>query len=145
MYSITADTREQIAILCAASASGETIPPCMHIFPGMRFKYNPMVNFGHSASGWINAELFFGWVANHFAKKVIVWPVVLLVDGHASHIDYIPLCFARRTTSSYFCLPPHSSNLTQSLDVSFYKPLRQLGELGAKPVVITVPKTLVTR
>ena len=43
VYSITADTKEQITILCAISASGEVIPP-MHIFPGMRFKYNPMVN-----------------------------------------------------------------------------------------------------
>ena len=29
----------------------------------------------------------FGWLANHFAKLVKIRPVVLLVDGHSSHID----------------------------------------------------------
>lgn len=127
--SITADTKEQITVLCAISASGEVIPP-MHIFPGMRFKYNPMFNsvdgayFGHSPSGWITAELFFGWVANHFAKKVTTRPLVLLVDGHTSHIDLHTSTFCKDNNIHLCCLPPHSSHLMQPLDVSFYKPLK---------------------
>ena len=89
VYAITADTKEQITILCAVSASREAIPP-MHIFSGVRFKYNPVCNsvpgayFGHCPSGWFNAEL---WLLIIFPRKFVIWPVVLLVDGHASHID----------------------------------------------------------
>ena len=63
LYAITTDTKEQITTLCAISASGECLPP-MHIFPGTRFKYNPMLNsvdgayFGHSLTGWISTVRF---------------------------------------------------------------------------------------
>ena len=73
VYAITADTKEQITILCAVSASREAIPP-MHMFSGVRFKYNPMRNsvpgayFGHSPSGWINAEL---WLLIIFPRKLL--------------------------------------------------------------------------
>ena len=35
VYGITSDTKEQITILCAANAAGDTVPP-MHIFSGER-------------------------------------------------------------------------------------------------------------
>ena len=43
VYSITADMKEQIIVLSALSASGETIP-LLQIFSGRRFKYNPVLN-----------------------------------------------------------------------------------------------------
>ena len=73
VYGVTCDSKEQITTLCAVSAAGDVIPP-MHIFAGERFKYNPMKNcvhnafFSQSVNGWISTELFFGWLANHFAK-----------------------------------------------------------------------------
>ena len=111
------------------SAVGEAIPP-MEIFPGTRFKYNPMLNcvegayFGHSPSGWSTAELFYGWITNHFSKKVTIRPVVLLVDGHTSHIDLHTSTYCKENNILLYCLPPHSSHLTQPFDVSFYKPLK---------------------
>ena len=77
VYAITADTKEQITTLCAINAAGGVLPP-MHIFPGTRFQYNPMQNciagayFGHSPTRWISTKLFYGWIANHFAKRVSV-------------------------------------------------------------------------
>ena len=64
VYGITGNTKEQITTLCAANAAGDTVPP-MHIFPGERFKTNPMEGcvhdayFGRSPNGWITTELFF--------------------------------------------------------------------------------------
>ena len=84
---MTGNSKEQITTLCAGSAAGEVIPP-MYIFPGQRFGYNPLdgavpgAYFGKSVSGWVDTELFYGWLANHFTHKVITRPVVLLVDGH---------------------------------------------------------------
>ena len=129
VYSVTGDSKEQITCLCAVSAAGEVIPP-MHIFAGVRFRYNPMADcvpgayFGRSPNGWISTELFFGWIANHFARYVKERPVVLLVDGHSCHIDIEISKFCNENGILLYCLPPHSSHITQPLDVGFFKPLK---------------------
>ena len=69
-------------------------------------------------------SLSFGWIANHFAKKVLVWPVLLLVDGRSSHIDLHISKFCRDNGIYLYCLPPHTSHALQPLDVSFFKPLK---------------------
>ena len=79
---------------------------------------NPMKNcvsgvfFGHSPNGWISTELFYGWLANHFSKRVSIHPIVLLVDGHSSHIDLHISKFCKENDILSFCLPPHSSHVT---------------------------------
>lgn len=93
VYSAGGNQKQQITTLVA---NGNVIPP-MHIFAGERFSYNPMVGaidgayFGKSPSGWIKTELFYGWIANHFAKHVKQRPVVLLLDGHSTHILILKL------------------------------------------------------
>ena len=73
VYGITQDSKELITTLCAANVAGDVIPP-MHIFSGVRFKSNPLEGsvdnayMGRSPNGWISTELFYGWLANHFAK-----------------------------------------------------------------------------
>ena len=102
---------EQITFLCAANAAGDVLPP-MQVFAGERFHYNPMANcipnayFGRSTNGWINTELFFGWLANHFGKQVTIQPVVLLVDGHNSHTDLEVAKFGSKNQILLYCLPP---------------------------------------
>ena len=148
-YAITADTKEQITTLCAISAA-DVLPP-MHIFPGTRFKYNPMLNcvdgayFGRSPTGWISTELFYGWIANFFAKRVTVRPVILLVDGHSSHIDMHTSKFCRDNNILLYCLPPHSSHLTQPLDVSFFKPLKSAWGKACNSYCATNPGFQVTK
>ena len=130
VYGITSDTKEQVTTLCAANAAGDTVPP-MHIFSGERFKSNPMEDrcvdkayFGRSPKGWISTELFYGWLANHFAKRVTERPNVLLVDGHSSHIDVEVSKFCKDQQIHLYCLPPHTSHVTQPLDVGFYGALK---------------------
>ena len=129
VYSVHGSNKEQITTLCAISAAGETIPP-MHIFPGQCFGYNPLRDsvpgayFGKSPSGWIDLELFYGWMANHFARHVKIRPAILLVDGHKSHINIETSKFCYENDIHLYCLPAHSSYITQPLDVGFFKPLK---------------------
>ena len=101
LYTISGNCKDQITVLCGGSAAGEVIP-LMHIYPGFRFGYNPLevgvegAYFGKSPNGWIDIELFYGWIANHFARQVKVRPVVLLVDGHRSHVNLQIQHFARK-------------------------------------------------
>ena len=66
----------------------------MHVFPGERFKYNPLHEsvpntfLGRTKNGWMDTELFYMWLANHFVVHIPpARPVILLVDGHSTHID----------------------------------------------------------
>jgi len=83
--------------------------------------------FGRSPNGWISTELFYGWLANHFAKKVTVRPVVLLVDGHRSHIDLQVSKFCRENQILLFCLPPHHTS-SSHLTLDFSGRLKQRGQ-----------------
>ena len=127
VYRTCSGKKEQITTLVA---SGGIIPP-FHIFPGERFSYNPLEGavegayFGQSPNGWITTALFYGWIANHFATQIgPKRPVVLLFDGHSTHIDLETSRFCKEKNISLFCLPAHSSHITQPLDVGFFKPLK---------------------
>ncbi|ORU95132.1 MAG: hypothetical protein A6F71_10800 [Cycloclasticus sp. symbiont of Poecilosclerida sp. M] len=51
-------------------------------------------------------------------------PVCLLVDGHTSHIDLDTSKFCQENGILLYCLPPHSSHITQPLDVGFFSALK---------------------
>uniref|UniRef100_A0A1X7UEV0 HTH CENPB-type domain-containing protein n=1 Tax=Amphimedon queenslandica TaxID=400682 RepID=A0A1X7UEV0_AMPQE len=124
-------SKGQITVLACVNAVGGSIPP-MHIFPGVRFSYNPMEGcvdgsyFGKSENGWITQELFNGWLEKHFVRHIPPErPVCLLLDGHGSHIDLDTSKFCKENGILLYCLPPHSSHITQPLDVGFFSPLKQ--------------------
>ena len=129
VYQVTGNSKEQITTLCAISATGSVVPP-MHVFPGKRFKIDPMINcvpnafFGKSDKGWMTAELFYQWLSKHFIHHATIRPLVLLIDGHTSHIDISTAKLYRDNQILLYCLPPHSSHITQPLDVGFYGPLK---------------------
>ena len=58
-------TKTEITTLVAANAAGNVIAP-MHVFPDIRFRYNPLEGcvegayFGRSNNGWMVTELFYG-------------------------------------------------------------------------------------
>ena len=94
VYSVNSDSKYQITTLVAANASGNVIPP-MHIYPGKRAPRSNLLKgcvdgayYGRSDKGWMTTKLFYGWLANHFAKQIPPErPVLLLMDGHSTHID----------------------------------------------------------
>ena len=130
VYSSCAAQKTQITTLVAISAGGQIIPP-MHIFPGQRFAYNPLEGgvegayFASSSNGWIKTELFYGWIKKHFSIRAgRERPLLLLVDGHTTHIDLDVSQFCKDDQILLYCLPPHSSHITQPLDVGFFSPLK---------------------
>ena len=96
--------KTQITVLACANAAGSFLPPMM-IFQGVRFHYNPTEGGpevtvpGRSANGWIDSEVFYEWVANHFLtfvkENTIKLPVVLFVHGHSTHINFETATFCK--------------------------------------------------
>ena len=69
---------------------------------------------------------FFTWFANCCAKQVTTQPVVLLLDGHDSNVDVRTGIFAQENNIYLYALLPHTSHLTQPLDVAFLPFEKQL-------------------
>ena len=124
------------AIECVSSA-GMLLPPMM-IFKGLeRFKeeWRP-VGMGTedwqwytSPKGWTNDYLGYQWLTTLFQPSTIPLDPsqrrLLILDGHGSHIRADFLAYCMRHAMNVMVLPPHSSHLTQPLDVGIFRPLKQ--------------------
>ena len=50
--------------------------------------------------------------------------MILLLDGQTSYIDVDTSKFCKQYKILLYCLPPHSSHITQPLDIGFFAPLK---------------------
>ena len=67
-------------------------------------------------------EAFLAWLKIIFLKFVVVErPVILLTDGHKTHIN-IDVCCENYIT--LFCLSPHTTHALQPLDVAVFKSIK---------------------
>ncbi|XP_033229505.1 uncharacterized protein LOC117181046 [Belonocnema kinseyi] len=77
-------------------------------------------------NGWMNAELFLKWM-KHFVKysnPTEKDPILLILDGHASHKDLDVIEFARKSHVHMLSTPPHTTHKLQPLDRTFMKPFK---------------------
>ena len=76
--------------------------------------------YATSKSGWMETEQFFHWFQDVFVKNSrpkLEGPIVLYLDGHLSHISIEVIDLAISNDIHLICLPPHTSNVLQPLDV----------------------------
>ena len=84
--------REAYTIEAAICADGKAFDP-MVVFKGKHTMANWGMdasfkgNFTVSDSGWMNAEIFHNWF-EWFSKEVTARPLLLIMDGHSSHLSY---------------------------------------------------------
>lgn len=64
-------------------------------------------------------------------------PRLLICDGYDSHITASWIAHCMRNNIILMVLPPHSSHLTQPLDVGVFKPLKTLMASAIEPLVST--------
>ncbi|VDI83194.1 Hypothetical predicted protein [Mytilus galloprovincialis] len=65
VYSTCSADKSQITVLACMSATAHYLPP-MLVFPGERFRFNPLEGFteavlGRTKTGWMDSELFYTW------------------------------------------------------------------------------------
>ena len=126
----TSGKKEQITVVGCASATGQSIPPFL-IFSGKQINYLWTKDevtgsrFAVSDKGWIDHELFFHFIKDHFLVHAVPHhPLLLILDGHSTHFDLLSLHFAKDNGIIIFCLPPHTTHECQPLDCSLFKPLK---------------------
>lgn len=126
-----AERGETVTAEICMSASGAFMPP-MLIFPRVRENPEFLVNAPPGSwaefhrSGWIQEDIFTRWFMKfiEFSHPTKESPVLLLLDGHATHVKNLKVVeLARENNVIIVCFPPHCTHRLQPLDVSFMKPL----------------------
>ena len=64
-------------------------------------------------------------------------PHLLICDGHESHITASWITYCMKNNIIFMVLPPHSSHLTQPLDVGVFSPLKTLIASAIEPLIST--------
>ncbi len=125
-FHLTSSSKTSITTLQCICANGAVVPPAVY-FAGKSFNPEYSLGFpknfylGFSDSGWMETYHFFGWVSNHFVKRIPpIRPVLLLIDGHASHLDFHTTMFCKENQILLYRLPPHTSHDMQPADRGYF-------------------------
>ncbi|XP_049879436.1 uncharacterized protein LOC126376220 [Pectinophora gossypiella] len=127
----SAERGTTITVEICFNAAGTYVPP-MFIYPRKRMKPEllngaPPNSWSEcSDSGWMTAEIFLRWFHKFvkFTNASKENPVMLILDGHASHTQSLQLIDkAREHGVTIQCFPPHTTHKLQPADVGFMRPL----------------------
>ena len=127
----TSGQKSQITVIACGSATGQVLPPFI-IFAAKQLNLlwtKDEVSgsrYAVSNKGWVDQELFFFWLKEHFLPNTVSQrPLLLLLDGHSSHFEPNTIQFAKDNDVIILCLPPHTTHECQPLDCSLFGPLKQ--------------------
>ena len=147
----TSGNKSQITVIGCISAVGQAIPPFV-IFDAKNLNVEwtngevPGTTYGLSEKGWVDTELFRGWLVDHFLKHAVATrPLFLLLDGHSSHYQPELIHFAKDHDIFLFCLPPHTTHESQPLDTTVFGPLKQHWRSVCHEYMQSNPGKLVTK
>ena len=78
-------------------------------------------------SGYMDTSTFYRWFANHFIPNLPpARPVVLLVDGHDSHLNLELFQLAGKNGIYLYSLLQNATHLVQPADVGLFGPLKRV-------------------
>ena len=128
VYSLTSGEKGKThTVVVCVSASGHAIPPLM-IYPRKRVVPESMkigavsgTMFMTSDNGWITKEIYLEWFKFFIKSIPPARPVLLIEDGHGSHITLDVIELARTNDIHLLCLPSHTSHILQPLDIGVFK------------------------
>jgi hypothetical protein len=125
--------QEWITAIECISAAGVTLPPTL-IFKGQNLNsgWIPDVSpldwtFSTSNKGWTSDYHAYEWLTTRFeplTRRNDGKRRLLVIDGHSSHYTtrFLAFCISRKIDLAL--LPPHTSHITQPLDIACFSPLK---------------------
>ncbi|XP_041458835.1 uncharacterized protein LOC121410667 [Lytechinus variegatus] len=103
-----------------------------------------------SDSGWGNSIIFEDFFKSHFtpfvdARREKGEKVILIYDGHKSHVPINVIKHAREHNIVLFLLPAHTSHFLQPLDVGVFSPLKSYYNVICSRYLREHPGKVITR
>lgn len=128
---ISSSGRENTTVLMCVSAAGQKVPP-LCVFKGKHILESWLstddihkTSFAASKRGWMDSTIFCNWFTKCFIPSLPdERPVLLVYDGHVSHVSLDVIKTARDANIHILKLPPHTTHILQPLDVSVFKSLK---------------------
>jgi hypothetical protein len=121
--------RQAFSVMLCVSADGKAQPPLV-IFPGKHlyssWQGQDVIKgtmYGRSESGWMTTEIFTSWF-DCFISRVTQRPLLLIFDGHKTHLGLDFIHRARAENVTVIKLPSHTTSKLQPLDVSCFRPIK---------------------
>ena len=71
----------------------------------------------------MTTDIFIRWF-ECFCKTVTARPLIVVYDGHVTHLNYEVITKAREENISIIKLPPHTTDRLQPLDVTCFRSLQ---------------------
>ena len=144
---ITAATKDQITVECCFNAAGDFCPPYI-VFAGKRrsayIHYEQFLEafYGKSTNGWMEGLCFYGFIVKLYHwivtnKPEIKFPIIVLVDGHKSHILLETAIFCRDHGIILFIMLPGATFLMQPCDVGLNLPLKNVFKRKVTDFMVT--------
>ncbi|KAL7298957.1 hypothetical protein TKK_0008057 [Trichogramma kaykai] len=128
---VACERGENVTAEICMSATGSYMPPSL-IFPRVNRNELFLLNAPPGAwaefhkSGYMQTDIFTRWMKKfiQFSHATLKSPVLLLLDGHSSHVKNLEVIeLARDNGVIIVCFPPHCTHKMQPLDVGFNGPL----------------------
>ena len=117
----------QFFLVFRLQGPGYVLPP-MIVYPRKKSVHEkcreeamPNTLFTNSDNGWINGDLFLLWFEFFLRNIPPARPVLLIMDGHGSHVSIDLIELARSNGVDLLCLPSHTTHILQPLDVGVFK------------------------
>jgi frataxin-like iron-binding protein CyaY len=134
-YQAQPGRQEWVSVIECICADGTAIPPLV-IFRGENLSSSWIPahisgdwRFSCNSRGWTSNIHGLEWLRRCFEPatrdKAHGETRVLICDGHASHVTVEFMAHCRAHNIVLLILPPHSSHLTQPLDVAVFGPLKK--------------------
>ena len=148
---ITTGNKTQLTVVGCCSADGRALPPMVifdrkNLKPELTFGEFPGTLYGLSKNGWMDSELFALWFNYLFLPYAVpLRPLLLIMDGQSTHYQPSVIFKAAEEHVILFCLPPHTTHLTQPLDKGCFGPLKMAWRKQCKDFISRNPGRVVTR
>ena len=76
-------------------------------------------------NGWMTSDVFYNWFCK-FAERNTQRPLLLIMDGHSTHLNLKLIRKAREENITLLKLPAHTTDRLQPLDVCCFGPLKKI-------------------
>ncbi|XP_033731184.1 LOW QUALITY PROTEIN: uncharacterized protein LOC117320803 [Pecten maximus] len=131
IYQVVVSDKTQITVMACMNAVGNYMPP-MILYPGERFRdvgiaKFPEAIFAHTPNGWMDTDCFVEFLKHlkqFVSKSNIASPILLIVDGHSTHISLAASKFCRENGIVLYCLLPNATHILQACDVGLFSPMK---------------------
>ena len=100
--------------------------------------------FANSENGWINNSLYLQWFKFFLDNIPPTRPVLLIEDGHSSHVSTELIELARENGVHLLCLPAHTTHILQPLNVGVFKSFKVHFSKGCHRYLCSHPGQVIT-